>query len=67
MARVQITRCIKKETSIVSYLRPLQSALGIVGKLGSLLEGRDIQGGAVLFKFLSCCKIKAKFIKALGT
>lgn len=56
---MQITRCIKKETSIASYLRPLHPALSVVCKLRSILEGAGTQGEAILFKFGSRCTIKA--------
>lgn len=56
---MKITRRVKKETSIASWLRPCQPALGVVGELGSILEGRSIQEETVLFKFGSHYKTKA--------
>lgn len=59
MARVQITRHMKKETSVASYSRPFQAALGQVCKPGGILEGGSVQGEAILSTFGSCCKSKA--------
>ena len=60
VTRVQITRRIKKETSIASHSRPLCAAcaLGLVCKPGGILNGGGSQGEDVLFKFGSHCKIE---------